>query len=358
MPTCELRVVIRLDRSPNVDDADRFAWFDADGLATPGPSMSKHTILFLAANPSGTDQLALDRQARAIQQELERSGYRDQFELVTRWAAEPLDLLRELRKHKPTIIHFSGQGSTGASGAQRSAAPRRDVIGDSGSVADDVQDGLFFQGPDSQPQLVSTTALQATFGAAGSSVKLVVLNACYSEVQAEALVTHVDCVVGVRGWISYDGARNFAIGFYGGLAERESVFTAYKQGCAAVGLEGGSETDHPQLKVRNGVDARRLVLADPPSRQTMQNDNIPGSVHASPRTSHRTAEIVMTRDELLTRLKGLLESQFAEVLFRVGIPSEYLPSSSAPQTQRAMDAIRYLEQQGKLEQLARVLQSI
>ena len=52
--------------------------------------MTKHTILFLAANPVGTDRLALDRQARAIQVELERSGYRDRFELVTRWAAEPV----------------------------------------------------------------------------------------------------------------------------------------------------------------------------------------------------------------------------------------------------------------------------
>ena len=68
----------------------------------------KHTILFLAANPLGTDRLALDREARAIQVELERSGFRDSFELVTRWAAEPLDLLRELRRLKPTVVQFSG----------------------------------------------------------------------------------------------------------------------------------------------------------------------------------------------------------------------------------------------------------
>ena len=57
--------------------------------------MHKHIILFLAANPLGTDRLALDEEARAIQEELERSGYRDRFELVTRWAVRPLDLLRE-----------------------------------------------------------------------------------------------------------------------------------------------------------------------------------------------------------------------------------------------------------------------
>ena len=75
-----------------------------------GRAPKKHVILFLAANPLDTDRLALDREARAIQLELKRSGYRDRFEFVTRWAAEPLDLLRELRELKPTIVHFSGHG--------------------------------------------------------------------------------------------------------------------------------------------------------------------------------------------------------------------------------------------------------
>lgn len=199
--------------------------------------MKKHTILFLAANPSGTDRLALDREARSIQVELERSGYRDQFEFETRWAAEPLDLLRELRKLKPTVVHYSGHGG---------------------------QNGLFFQTADGRVQVVSTTAITETFGAAGDSVKLVVLNACYSEAQAESLLAHVDCVVGMSGSIHDGAARNFAVGFYGGLGERESVAAAYRQGRAAVSLEGLPDNDRPQLKVRDGVDANQVVLAVDP----------------------------------------------------------------------------------------------
>jgi hypothetical protein len=45
-------------------------------------------------------------------------------------------------------------------------------------------------------RIAGDQALDETFGAAGSSVKLVVLSACYSDVQAEALRSHVDCVVG------------------------------------------------------------------------------------------------------------------------------------------------------------------
>ena len=198
--------------------------------------MKKHTILFLAANPTGTPPAALDRQARAIQQELEGSGSRDCFALETRFAARPLDLLRELRKLQPTVVHFSGHGT---------------------------QNGLYFEAAQGGAQLVSTAALAETFGAAGDSVQLVVLDACYSELQAEALLAHVGCVVGVSGVIGADSARSFAIGFYGGLGERASVAAAYQQGRAAIRLEGLPDGDRPQLKVRAGVDAKKLVLADP-----------------------------------------------------------------------------------------------
>ncbi|HWO19635.1 MAG TPA: CHAT domain-containing protein [Kofleriaceae bacterium] len=226
----------------------------------------KHTILFLAANPIGTDRLALDEEARAIQVELERSGFRDRFELVTRWAVKPLDLLRELRKLKPTVVHFSGHGASDAAGErQRDPAPHRDTAGEPGQNGDEPQRGLFFQGPDGHPRLVSTEALEEAFSAAGASVKLVVLNACYSEVQAKALLPHVDCVVGMSGSIRDDAAQSFAIGFYGGLGERESIAAAYKQGCAAITLEGLRDRDRPQLAVRAGVNASKLVLAaDPP----------------------------------------------------------------------------------------------
>jgi len=206
------------------------------------PALTKHTILFLAANPAGTDRLALDREAKAIQVELERSGYRDRFELVTRWAVEPLDLLREMRKLKPTVVHFSGHGG---------------------------QSGLYFQSETSGAKLVSADALRDAFGAAGSSVKVVVLSSCYSASQADALLAHVDCVVGMSGAILDDAARNFAIGFYGGCGDQESVAAAFKQGCAAISLGGVGDLgdkDLPQLNTRPGVDASQLVLAPMPIR--------------------------------------------------------------------------------------------
>jgi hypothetical protein len=111
-------------------------------------------------------------------------------------------------------------------------------------------------------QFVSAVAIQQTFGAAGSSVRLVVLDACYSSLQADALLNHVECVVGMSKGIHRDAARSFAIGFYGGLGERESVATAYAQGRAAIALEGLHDEDLSQLRSRSDVDPEQLVLTE------------------------------------------------------------------------------------------------
>jgi hypothetical protein len=248
-------------------------------------SMRKQIVLFLAANPNGTNRLSLDREARAIHVELERSGCRDRFEMVTRWAAEPLDLLRELRKLKPTVVHVSGHGSPSAIGCRLESVPCRDVVGELDHHRTEVQHGLFFQGSDGCPQLVSTAALKATFGAAGFSVKLVVLSACYSDVQALALLPHVGCIVGMNGTIGDDAARAFAIGFYGGLGERESIAAAYAQGCAAVTLQGLRDCDRPQLVIRDGLDANKLVLADDLPEPVPTGAQISDSLRPSIRSS-------------------------------------------------------------------------
>lgn len=228
----------------------------------PRRASMKHTILFLTANPQGTDARALDVEARAIEVELERSNFRDQFELKAIMAAQPLDLLRELRKLKPTIVHFSGHGTM--TGIHPEPGPRRDIVAESNQTDDKPQCGLFFQDSERRPQLVTTKALAETFGAVGGSVKLVVLSACYNDAQARALLPHVDCVVGMSHSMPEAATRSFSVGFYGGLGERESVATAYKQGCAAISLEGLPYSDRPQLEVRAGIDASNLILATPP----------------------------------------------------------------------------------------------
>src|SRR5262249_17839077 len=73
-------------------------------------------------------------------------------------------------------------------------------------------------------------------------------------------LTHVDCVVGMVGSLRDNAARAFAIGFYGGLGEQQSVAAAYLQGAAAISLEEPRGDERPQLMVRKGLDANQVVL--------------------------------------------------------------------------------------------------
>jgi WD40 repeat protein len=66
----------------------------------------------------------------------------------------------------------------------------------------------------------------------------------------------------------------------------------------------------------------------------------------------------MTRDELLSRLSAISSSQLQEVLFRMAIPPHHLPGASATQTERAIAAILYVEQQGRLRQLSQIVRQI
>jgi hypothetical protein len=53
----------------------------------------------------------------------------------------------------------------------------------------------------------------------------------------------------------------------GALGDYESLATAHQQACAAINLEGLGGGDPPQMKVRPGVDAAKLVLAAMPGGQ-------------------------------------------------------------------------------------------
>lgn len=231
--------------------------------APPAPSLAsdiRHGILFLAANPFDGDRLALGREARAIREELQRAIYRECFDVIQRWDAEPLDPLRELRDLRPTIVHFSGHGGLGVPGDRAApSGPRRD-IGAAPAAHDGVPgQGLWFQALDG-PRFVPAAALVDTFRAAGDSVKLVILNACYSDELATSLVAHVDCVVGMGGALLDEAAIHFATHFYGGLGAGWSLAAAYLQGRAAIYSMGLSGQDQPVLKLRAGVDAEQFVL--------------------------------------------------------------------------------------------------
>jgi hypothetical protein len=249
--------------------------------------MSKLKVLFVAANPAGTPRLQLDEEIRQITTKIRASEYRDALDLVSLWAVRPDDLLQGLLEHKPHIVHFSGHGNTTAE--------------------------IILQDQDGRPKPVSTPALVALFRTLKDNVRVVVLNACSTQPQAEALSEIVDCVVGMSKPIGDAAAIVFAASFYRAIGFGRSVQEAFDLGKVALLLEGIPEDQTPELFVRKGVVASALNLVVPPS--TSGEDVAPPQ-----RGGERPPEPLPTMDRLtfVRTLAGLTSADFE--LFVTSIP--------------------------------------
>ena len=172
-------------------------------------------ILILASNPR--KDLNLDREIRDLRDVVEKSRNRQQLEVEDALAVRVGDLQNLLFKHEPHIVHFCGHGSG--------------------------QPGLVFEGNDGGEQWVRTGALRDLFRLFSSKVECVLLNACYSEEQANEIVNHIDYVIGMNQEIRDDAAIAFSKGFYRALGYDCSIEEAYEFGCNAIQLEiTGSST--------------------------------------------------------------------------------------------------------------------
>jgi len=191
-------------------------------------------ILFVAANPRETSRLELDEEIREISHKIKQSKYRDSLELISLWAARTDDLLQGMNEYKPNIVHFSGHGTRNGE--------------------------IILVDYDKKLKFVRSEALKALFEAIRGNVRVVVLNACYTHHQALAISQVVDCVIGMPNSIRDTLAIAFAASFYRALGFGHSVQNAFKQGRAAIFLEGGSESDVPLLLTKPGIYPQHLYL--------------------------------------------------------------------------------------------------
>ena len=184
---------------------------------------ARKTILFLGANPKETDQLRLGQEARDIEEGVRRSRQRDDFQFVTKWAVRTTDLRRHLLDEYPQIVHFSGHGTK--------------------------TNGLVFEDNNGATKVVDAQSLANLFSVFSDTIECVVLNACYSEEQADAIVQHIPYVIGMNNAIPDETAIQFAVAFYDALASgRGGVEFAFRFACAAIKVENLPGSLIPQLK--------------------------------------------------------------------------------------------------------------
>jgi serine/threonine-protein kinase len=182
----------------------------------------RRTILILSANPKGEEPLRLSQEVRDIGAALKRSKYGDDlFHVEHVGAVRVRDIREAMLLHSPKIVHFSGHGAG--------------------------KKGLVFEDEMGQVKLVSTEALGVLFSLFADRVDCVLLNACYSEVQAKAISRHINSVIGMSQAIGDKAAIEFAVGFYTALGAGETFESCYKHGCNAIDMQGISEHLTPKL---------------------------------------------------------------------------------------------------------------
>ena len=103
-----------------------------------------------------SSRLALDEEARSIEEKVRDAKHRDSVVVKTRWAVRPDDLQQALLEIDPSVVHFSGHGG--------------------GTV------GIVMHSADQDKEnMVAADALADLFRVLKGDIRVVVLNACYSE---------------------------------------------------------------------------------------------------------------------------------------------------------------------------------
>jgi hypothetical protein len=140
----------------------------------------KLRILFLAANPLDTSRLHLDNEFNHIDDMLQRTKYKNRFDLILRQGISTKKLQELFLRFEPEVFHFSGHGS------------------DNGC--------LVFQNESGYHEEAKPDALGNLFRIFKGKIRCVVLNACYSEIQARRIQKYVDCIICVSNNIRDDVA--------------------------------------------------------------------------------------------------------------------------------------------------------
>lgn len=177
-------------------------------------------ILILSANPKRTSPLRLDEEMREIKEGLKRSQSRDLFSIESAEATRYRDIRRAILDNQPNIVHFSGHGSG--------------------------ENGLVFEDDTGYQKLVDTEAIAGLFQLFSEQVECVVLNACYSEVQAQEIAKYINYVIGMSQAIDDRASIEFSVAFYDALGAGQTYNFAYHLGCNAIKIAGISQELIPQ----------------------------------------------------------------------------------------------------------------
>lgn len=186
----------------------------ADRPGPPGPDMVT-TILYLVAQPRGTEGLRSYAEMRRVDQLLQLGPDRERYRLKDGPATRLDDIGQGLASYKPRIVNFSGHGA---------------------------QDGsLIVEDNNGFPDYLDPDGLADLVGVYSRWIHCVIVNACHSLILAEKIVKKIEFVVGMKTEINDYASVQFSVGFYQALFGGLTVPEAFEAGKAM--LRASSRTN-------------------------------------------------------------------------------------------------------------------
>lgn len=187
----------------------------------------KIRVLLLSANPWSVSRILVDEEAREIFKRIQEGPYRDRFELHNHVATRPRDLQRLLLTYRPQIVHFSVHGSKS----------RRLILG----------------GPQGRGKAIDQQGLTNLFALYNHDVRLVLLNACFTEAQARSISNVVDYSIGTCHAIGDKVCVAFAGAFYRAIGFGKPVREAFELAKAELALTKMPRSRGIELFVREAL---------------------------------------------------------------------------------------------------------
>ena len=214
-------------------------------------------ILFLASSPTDAGRIRVDKELREVDERISLGSHRDQFDLIPHFAVRPRDLRRGLLKHRPHILHFSGHGSTTS--------------------------GIVLEDDNGKTRVVTAADLAELLGILKDNLRVVVLNSCYSAVQASGITQAIDCAIGMNDKVGDASAIIFSATFYESLAFGRSVEEAFRLGVNDLKTEGTGSGDIPTMLRKQGVDLAQVYLTAGEKKPPVRKKN-PQPAPGGPKT--------------------------------------------------------------------------
>jgi hypothetical protein len=262
-------------------------------------------ILVVAANPLGSSPLKLDHEVKTIKEALKRSRNRDDFDVDYQLAATPSELRRALLDFEPHILHFSGHGA-----------------GEKGLLfVSDKSMGSLYRSDDGalrsrsssdtdEIKFVPAQPLANLLKLCAKHLECVVLNACYSDVQGNAISANILFTIGMREQVADNVAIKFSQGFYDAIGAGKSYEEAFEWGKIAIEFDLADDEAAKILVLRKN---EKTIMTSPqsqdnPSIKQSALENVPagGNINV---TIHQSASAQPTKQNSTDNIRQQMQQR-------------------------------------------------